>query len=66
MVISMNVTRRLEVAKSVGGYGTEHRRVGGEGRKGERGGRSLETALGHKSGTKLSPGPASRCNFKAR
>ena len=34
MVISMNVTRRLEVAKSVGGYGTEHRRVGGEGRKG--------------------------------
>lgn len=37
MVISMNVTRRLEVAKSVGGYGTEHRRVGGEGRKGEGG-----------------------------
>lgn len=41
MEISMNVTRRLEVAKSVGGYGTEHRRVGGEGRKGEGGGAVL-------------------------
>lgn len=38
-------------------------RVEGDGR--ERG-RSLETALGHKSRTKLSPGPAGRCNFKAR
>lgn len=31
-----------------------------------RGDRSLETALGYKSRTKLSPGPAGRCNFKAR